>query len=63
MYIYNEDGKEVQDLSEEKTPKLKDREQIVTFFRNEMLTEKVIYTSQELEKLREIINRMNYIMN
>lgn len=63
VYFYNEDGKEVQDLSEEKTPRLKDREQIVTFFRNEMLTEKVIYTSQELEKLREIINRMNYVMN
>ncbi|MDR4983718.1 chromosome segregation protein [Bacillus cereus] len=63
VYFYNESGKEVLDLSEEKTPRLKDREQIVTFFRNEILTGKVIYTDQELEKLREIISRMNYIMN
>ena len=51
------------DLSEEKTARLKDREQLVSFFRNEFLTGKVIYTGQELEKLRETINRMNYIMN
>lgn len=63
VYFYNESGKEVLDLSEEKTPRLKDREQIVTFFRNEVLTGKVIYTDQELEKLREIINWMNYKMN
>lgn len=63
VYFYNENGKEVLDLSEEKTPRLKDREQIVSFFRNEFLTGKVIYTGQELEKLRETINRMNYIMN
>lgn len=63
VYFYNESGKEVLDLSEEKTPRLKDREQIVTFFRNEILTGKVIYTDQELEKLREIISRMNHIMN
>ncbi|MGQ0518876.1 NERD domain-containing protein, partial [Bacillus sp. D-CC] len=61
--FYNESGKEVLDLSEEKTPRLKDREQIVAFFKNEILTGKVIYTGQELEKLREIISRMNYIMN
>ncbi|MCC2324581.1 MULTISPECIES: nuclease-related domain-containing protein [Bacillus cereus group] len=63
VYFYNESGKEVLDLSEEKTPRLKDREQIVTFFRNEILTGKVIYTDQELEKLREIISRMNYKIN
>ncbi|MGH0424188.1 MULTISPECIES: nuclease-related domain-containing protein [Bacillus] len=63
VYFYNESGKEVLDLSEEKTPRLKDREQIVMFFRNEILTGKVIYTDQELEKLRETINRINYIMN
>ncbi len=51
------------DLSEEKTARLKDREQLVSFFRNEFLTGKVIYTGHELEKLRETINRMNYIMN
>lgn len=63
VYFYNESGKKVLDLSEEKTPRLKDREQIVTFFRNEILTGKVIYTDQELEKLREIISRMNYKIN
>lgn len=63
VYFYNESWKEVLDLSEEKTPRLKDREQIVTFFRNEILTGKVIYTDQELEKLREIISRMNYKIN
>ncbi|MGK0534134.1 nuclease-related domain-containing protein [Bacillus sp. 'calajunan'] len=63
VYFYNESGKEVLDLSEEKTPRLKDREQIVTFFRNEILTGEVIYTDQELEKLREIISRMNYKIN
>ncbi|MDA1570503.1 NERD domain-containing protein, partial [Bacillus cereus] len=63
VYFYNEIGKEVLDLSEEKTARLKDREQLVSFFRNEFLTGKVIYTGQELEKLRETINRMNYIMN
>lgn len=59
VYFYNESGKELIDLSEEETPRLKDREQIVTFFRNEILTGKVIYTEQELETIREMISRMN----
>ena len=63
VYFYNESGKELIDLSEEETPRLKDREQIVTFFRNEILTGKVIYTEQELEMIREMISRMSYKMN
>lgn len=63
VYFYNESGKELIDLSEEETPRLKDREQIVTFFRNEILTGKVVYTEQELEIIREMISRMSYKMN
>lgn len=63
VYFYNESGKELIDLSEEETPRLKDREQIVTFFRNEILTGKLIYTEQELEMIREMISRMSYKMN
>jgi hypothetical protein len=61
VYFENESGKEVIDLSNEKLPRLKDREQIVTFFRNEILTGKVIYTAQELQKIREMIGQMNYV--
>ncbi|MBE5108884.1 NERD domain-containing protein [Bacillus thuringiensis] len=61
VYFYNESGKEVLDLSNGETPRLKDREQIVMFFRNEILTGKVIYTEQELDKIREMISQMNYI--
>lgn len=61
VYFENESGKEVIDLSNEKLPRLKDREQIVTFFRNEILTGKVIYTVQELQKIRDIIGQMNYV--
>ncbi|MGE7866164.1 nuclease-related domain-containing protein [Bacillus paramycoides] len=61
VYFENESGKEVIDLSNEKLPRLKDREQIVTFFRNEILTGKVIYTAQELQKIRDIIGQMNYV--
>ncbi|HDR7793545.1 TPA: NERD domain-containing protein [Bacillus luti] len=63
VYFYNERGKEVIDLSSEATPRLKNREQIVTFFRNEIVTGKVIYTEQELEKIREMISRMNYAIH
>ncbi|AOM12323.1 NERD domain-containing protein [Bacillus thuringiensis] len=63
VYFYNENGKEIIDLSSEETPRLKDREQIVTFFRNEILAEKVVYTVQELEQIREMISRMNYIVS
>ncbi|WP_088351871.1 NERD domain-containing protein [Bacillus cereus] len=63
VYFYNENGKEIIDLSSEETPRLKDREQIVTFFRNEILTGKVVYTEQELEQIREMISRMNYIVS
>ncbi|MED0983334.1 nuclease-related domain-containing protein [Bacillus paramycoides] len=61
VYFENESGKEIIDLSNEKLPRLKDREQIVTFFRNEILTGKVIYTAQELQKIRDIIGQMNYV--
>lgn len=63
VYFYNENGKEIIDLSSEETPRLKNREQIVTFFRNEILAEKVVYTVQELEQIREMISRMNYIVS
>ncbi|HFJ9272724.1 NERD domain-containing protein [Bacillus cereus] len=63
VYFYNENGKEIIDLSSEETPRLKNREQIVTFFRNEILTGKVVYTVQELEQIREMISRMNYIVS
>lgn len=63
VYFYNENGKEIIDLSSEETPRLKDREQIVTFFRNEILAGKVVYTAQELEQIREMISRMNYIVS
>ncbi|MGQ0417203.1 NERD domain-containing protein, partial [Bacillus sp. HC-TM] len=42
---------------------LKDREQIVTFFRNEILAGEVVYTVQELEQIQEMISRMNYIVS
>ncbi|WP_157417676.1 NERD domain-containing protein [Bacillus cereus] len=63
VYFYNENTKEIIDLSSEETPRLKDREQIVTFFRNEILAGKVVYTVQELEQIREMISRMNYIVS
>ncbi|MEH7421782.1 NERD domain-containing protein [Bacillus thuringiensis] len=63
VYFYNENGKEIIDLSSEETPRLKDREQIITFFRNEILAGKVVYTVQELEQIREMISRMNYIVS
>ncbi|PGN02593.1 chromosome segregation protein [Bacillus cereus] len=63
VYFYNENGKEIIDLSSEETPRLKDREQIVTFFRNEILAGKIVYTVQELEQIREMISRMNYIVS
>ncbi|MGE6959787.1 NERD domain-containing protein [Bacillus thuringiensis] len=63
VYFYNENGEEIIDLSSEETPRLKDREQIVTFFRNEILAGKVVYTVQELEQIREMISRMNYIVS
>ncbi len=63
VYFYNENGKEIIDLSSEETPRLKDREQIVTFFRNEILAGKIEYTVQELEQIREMISRMNYIVS
>ncbi|WP_448163876.1 NERD domain-containing protein [Bacillus thuringiensis] len=63
VYFYNENGKEIIDLSSEETPRLKDREQIVTFFRNEILAGKVVYTVQELEQIREMLSRMNYIVS
>ncbi|WP_264447614.1 nuclease-related domain-containing protein [Bacillus cereus] len=61
VYFENESGKEVIDLSNEELPRFKDREQIVTFFRNEVLTSKVIYTAQELRKIRDMIGQMNYV--
>ncbi|MDA2528524.1 NERD domain-containing protein [Bacillus cereus] len=63
VYFYNENGKEIIDFSSEETPRLKNREQIVTFFRNEILAGKVVYTVQELEQIREMISRMNYIVS
>lgn len=63
VYFYNENGKEIIDLSSEETPRLKNREQIVTFFRNEILAGKVVYTVQELEQIREMLSRMNYIVS
>ncbi|PES26663.1 NERD domain-containing protein [Bacillus cereus] len=63
VYFYNENGKEIIDLSSEETPRLKNREQFVTFFRNEILAGKVVYTVQELEQIREMISRMNYIVS
>ncbi|HDR8179519.1 TPA: NERD domain-containing protein [Bacillus cereus] len=63
VYFYNENGKEIIDLSSEETPRLKNREQIVTFFRNEILAGKVVYTVQELEQIRKMISRMNYIVS
>lgn len=59
VYFYNESGKEVLDLSNEDTPRLKDREQIVAFFKNEVLTGEVIYTAQELQKIREMLCQVN----
>ncbi len=55
--------KQIVDLSSEETPRLKDREQIVTFFRNEILAGEVVYTVQELEQIQEMISRMNYIVS
>ncbi|WJX03640.1 NERD domain-containing protein [Bacillus cereus] len=63
VYFYNKNGKEIVDLSSEETPRLKDREQIVTFFRNEILAGEVVYTVQELEQIQEMISRMNYIVS
>lgn len=63
VYFYNKNGKEIVDLSSEETPRLKDREQIVTFFRNEILAGEVLYTVQELEQIQEMISRMNYIVS
>ncbi|MCS6593284.1 NERD domain-containing protein [Bacillus cereus] len=63
VYFYNKNGKEIVDLSSEETPRLKDREQIVTFFKNEILAGEVVYTVQELEQIQEMISRMNYIVS
>ncbi|MEE6142517.1 NERD domain-containing protein [Bacillus cereus] len=63
VYFYNKNGKEIVDLSSEETPRLKNQEQIVMFFRNEILAGKVVYTVQELEQIREMISRMNYIVS
>ncbi|EJQ46290.1 hypothetical protein IEE_01789 [Bacillus cereus BAG5X1-1] len=61
VYFENESGKEIIDLSNAELPRFKDREQIVTFFRNEVLTSKVIYTARELQKIRDMIGKMNYV--
>ncbi|KFN03384.1 NERD domain-containing protein [Bacillus clarus] len=55
----SESGKEVIDLSNEKFPRLKNREELVTYFKNERLKGNVLYTAQELEEIREIIERMS----
>ncbi|WP_459500068.1 nuclease-related domain-containing protein [Bacillus sp. C1] len=52
---------EMIDLSNEVLPRLKDREQLVTYFRNERLEGKVLYTVQELREIKEIVEHMEEI--
>ncbi|MBO1628155.1 MULTISPECIES: nuclease-related domain-containing protein [Bacillus] len=64
LYFGNETNgnrNEVIDLSNEALPRLKGREQLVTYFRNEKLKEKELYTVKELEDIKEVIERMNYM--
>ncbi|KEK23163.1 nuclease-related domain-containing protein [Bacillus gaemokensis] len=49
------------DLSNETLPRLKDREQIVTYFRNEKIKGKELYTVKELQEIKEMIEHMNYM--
>ncbi|WP_410983326.1 NERD domain-containing protein [Bacillus cereus] len=61
VYFGNEtsgSGNEMIDLSNEVLPRLKDREQLVTYFRNERLEGKVLYTVQELREIKEMFKRM-----
>ena len=61
VYFGNEtngSGNEMIDLSNEVLPRLKDREQLVTYFRNERLEGKVLYTVQELREIKEMVERM-----
>ncbi|HEK9102019.1 NERD domain-containing protein [Bacillus pfraonensis] len=58
VYFGNEtsgSGNEIIDLSNEVLPRLKDREQLVTYFRNERLEGKVRYTVQELQGIKEML--------
>ncbi|MEH7460482.1 NERD domain-containing protein [Bacillus sp. JJ1127] len=61
VYFGNEingSGHEIIDISNETLPRLKDRDQLVTYFRNGMLKEKVLYTVQELQEIKEMVERM-----
>lgn len=49
---------EMIDLSNEVLPRLKDREQLVTYFRNERMEGEILYTVQELQEIKEMIKRM-----
>lgn len=64
VYFGNEtngSGNEMIDLSNEALPRLKDREQLVTYFRNERLEGKVLYTAQELRGIKEMIQCMEEV--
>ncbi|PEY32978.1 chromosome segregation protein [Bacillus cereus] len=52
---------EMIDLSNEALPRLKDREQLVTYFRNERLEGKVLYTAQELREIKEMVEHMEEV--
>ncbi|MBC6971601.1 NERD domain-containing protein [Bacillus sp. Xin] len=61
VYFGNEtngSGNEMIDLSNEVLPRLNDREQLVTYFRNERLEGKVLYIVQELREIKEMFKRM-----
>ncbi|MBY0598724.1 nuclease-related domain-containing protein [Bacillus bingmayongensis] len=49
---------EMIDLSNEVLPRLKDREQLVTYFRNERIEGKILYTVQELQEIKEMVKRL-----
>ncbi|MDZ5606839.1 nuclease-related domain-containing protein [Bacillus pseudomycoides] len=49
---------EMIDLSNEALPRLKDREQLVTYFRNERIEGKILYTVQELQEIKEMVKRL-----
>ncbi|CAI8976327.1 MULTISPECIES: nuclease-related domain-containing protein [Bacillus] len=64
VYFGNEtngSGNEMIDLSNEVLPRLKDREQLVTYFRKERLEGKVLYTVQELQGIKEMIECMGEV--
>ncbi|MDM5189323.1 nuclease-related domain-containing protein [Bacillus sp. DX4.1] len=64
VYFANEaeeNTNEVIDLSNESLPRFSKREQLVSYFRNERLKGTALYTAAELQEIKEVIERMNYV--